>query len=312
MPCYYPLDGWRSKTPSSKTGKYPIVFKRSEAQQDQPMSVPCGNCIGCRLERSRQWAMRCMYEASLHDDTAFITLTYDDEHLPEGASLNLADWQKFMKRYRKKIAPQKIRFFACGEYGTNQDITSLDTIGRPHFHAIIFGHDFEDKELLATNQNGEHIYESENLRKIWGKGHVTIGACTIDSAGYVARYCTKKILGDEAETHYQRINPITGEITNLRPEFSMQSSNPGIAKKWFDEYRNDMDKGFLTVKGVKMPPPKYFKNLYERDHEEDYMFLKLKWSENFDPDNPDYKTDRLRVREKIKIKQIKTLKREIS
>lgn len=146
MPCYYPLDGWRSKKPN-QNGRFPVVFTADEAQIDMPMKIPCGNCIGCRLERSRQWAIRCLHESSLYDDNCFITLTYNEENLPYGESLNKRDFQLFMKKLRKAIAPKKIRFFACGEYGTNQDLTNLDTLGRPHFHAIIFNHDFADKTL---------------------------------------------------------------------------------------------------------------------------------------------------------------------
>ena len=131
MPCFCPLEGWRSKDRSS-TGKRKIVFNPRDALRDMPVTVPCGQCIGCRLERSRQWAVRCIHEASLHEDNCFITLTYDDAHLPTDLSLNVSHFQKFMKRLRKRFG-EGIRFFHCGEYGEN--------FGRPHYHACLFTSD---------------------------------------------------------------------------------------------------------------------------------------------------------------------------
>ena len=89
------------------------------------LELPCGQCIGCRLERSRQWAMRCLHEASLHENNAFITLTYDDSNLPRGGSLDYSDFQKFMKRLRKRIG-RKVSFYCGGEYGDTHSI-SVDT-----------------------------------------------------------------------------------------------------------------------------------------------------------------------------------------
>ena len=199
MPCYYPLEGWKSKN-VNESGKRSVVFKRSEGFEDMPVRVPCGQCHGCRLERSRQWALRCVHEAQLHDQSSFITLTYDDEHLPEGATLVKRDFQLFMKRLRKALHPIKIRYFMCGEYGENafQGTFSQDkrrratqekhlqqykisALGRPHYHAIIFGYDFPDREYLET-RNGNHLFYSPMLEQIWDKGFNTIGNVTFESA----------------------------------------------------------------------------------------------------------------------------------
>ena len=102
MPCYSPLTGYVSREPS-KNGKFPIVFDPKKGWIDRSVTVPCGQCIGCLLERSRQWAMRCSHEASLYDENCFITLTYDDEHLPPDGCLNKEHFQKFMKRLRKRF-----------------------------------------------------------------------------------------------------------------------------------------------------------------------------------------------------------------
>ncbi len=309
MPCYYPIDGWRSKSPN-ENGKYPIVFIRSGAQQDDPLTIGCGRCIGCKLERSRQWAMRCTHEASLHQDNCFITLTYDEKHLPNNASLDKNEWRLFMKRLRRHLYPQKIRFFACGEYGTNTDITSLDLIGRPHYHAILFGIDlhtthpdgrYNDKYLIQETDTTK-LYTSELLQKIWPKGYSTVGECTFQSAAYIARYCLKKITGDESVLHY------AGRI----PEFSTQSRRPGIARRWFEKYRHDLDKGFVTAKGVKLPPAAYYKNLYKEHYGDEYTYLQERNRQKIDPYDPELSLNRLRVKEKLKLLKIKQLKRQIA
>ena len=205
MPCYYPLHGYRAKHPEP-SGKRRIVFNPKQGIQDEQVDVPCGQCIGCKLERSKQWAIRCVHEASMHQDNSFITLTYNDEHLPENGQLVKKDFQKFMKRLRKKCG--KVRYYQCGEYGSQYDdqgnkITdslNRELLGRPHFHACLFGLDFPDKELW-TVRNGINLYRSPTLEKIWKKGYSSIGNVTFESAAYVARYITKKLNGDkEKET----------------------------------------------------------------------------------------------------------------
>ena len=136
MPCYRPIKGYRSRRLNAETGKRPVVFNPRDGFYDQPVDLPCGQCIGCRLERSRQWAIRCVHEASLHERNCFITLTYRDECLPTNGSLDLDAFQKFMKRLRRRFG-EGVRFFHCGEYGEN--------FGRPHYHAILFNLDFSDK-----------------------------------------------------------------------------------------------------------------------------------------------------------------------
>jgi len=197
----------------------------------------------------------------------------------------------------------------CGEYGEDQDPTSLQTIGRPHFHAIIFNYDYPDKVKATITPTGDTLYNSAQLDRIWGNGITTIGDVTMDSACYVARYCMKKINGDEAEDHYQTYDRETGEVEQLTPEFTTQSSNPGIARKWFEKYKTDLDKGFITMNGIKMSPPKYYDRLYNHLDEETFMFLKQKRLDQIDPDNPENTTARLRTRENIKRRKLKLLPR---
>lgn len=105
------------------------------------LNVPCGKCMACRIARSREWTTRLIHELSYWDKASFVTLTYDNEHLPSDNSLSVRHWQLFMKRLRKQVEPLKIKYFASGEYG--------DKFGRPHYHAIIFGLDFiRDAEVI--------------------------------------------------------------------------------------------------------------------------------------------------------------------
>ncbi len=186
MACFGPLKGWPSKklTPS---GKRQVVFNISQAYTDRPVNIPCGQCIGCRLDKSKQWAIRCVHEASLYDNNSFITLTYNTEHLPEDRSLEVRVFQLFMKRLRKRFGT-KIRFYACGEYG--------DQNGRPHYHACLFNHDFQDKKLWKRGKDPSlDLYRSADLEKLWPYGYSSIGEVTFQSAAYVARYIMKKITG---------------------------------------------------------------------------------------------------------------------
>ena len=187
MACYSPLEGYR------RIGGGWTPRKQDSA--GTRLNVPCGQCIGCRLEYSRQWAIRCMHEAQLHESNAFITLTYADEHLPQDRSLDKREFQLFIKRLRKSIQPQRLRYFHCGEYGAK--------LGRPHYHACLFGFDFPDKELQRYSKTGEKLYRSDLLDSAWqNKGWALIGEVTFQSAAYVARYITKKITGEAAHDHY--------------------------------------------------------------------------------------------------------------
>src|SRR3954449_8205389 len=118
MPCYCPQSAYRTSSGG-------VTFCRSGSLSGEKFSLPCGQCIGCRLERSRQWAMRCVHENKMHPRSSFVTLTYDDKNIPPAGSLSKRDFQLFMKRLRKSQS-NPLRFFACGEYG--------ETTHRPHYH----------------------------------------------------------------------------------------------------------------------------------------------------------------------------------
>ncbi|QCS36283.1 replication initiator protein [Capybara microvirus Cap1_SP_216] len=199
-----------------------------------PMVVPCGNCMACRIARSREWSLRLLMELESHDfKGCFITLTYDDEHLPNDYGLHKEDLKNFWKRLRKDL-DFKIKYYACGEYG--------DTYGRPHYHAIIFGLDPDDftRRLLVDNWR----FCSPDRFNGTKQGLADV---TIDSINYVTGYIQKKYNGDLAKEVY-------GE---LQPPFS--SSSQGLGLETFlknrERFEND---GYIGYQGVKYTIPRYF------------------------------------------------------
>lgn len=298
MPCYHPMQGYRSRA-DGKT----IVFNPRDGWVDLPLTIPCGQCVGCRLERSRQWAVRCVHEASLHEDNCFITLTYNNESLPEDGSLNKKHFQDFMKRLRKKYKNKTIRYYHCGEYG--------DKNFRPHYHAIIFGLEFNDQKLFTVT-NGEKLYTSETLEKLWPFGFSTIGTVTFESAAYVARYVMKKVNGKNAKNHYERVDSSTGEIYSLVPEYNTMSRRPGIASGWFDKYKNDVypsDNIHLREKTFR--PPKFYDKMYEHLMPDEMEKIKKQRMKNMAKHADDNIADRLAVKEQVKNAQLNKLIRSI-
>lgn len=212
--------------------------------------------MDCRLERSRQWAVRAVHEAKTHDENCFVTLTYDDEHLPHRGSLRLRDWQLFRKRVQRRKGP--FRFMQCGEYG--------ERTGRPHFHALLFGLDFRvGGKLHKRSRTGEALYRSPELDRLWGNGHCLVGELTFESAAYVARYCTKKITGWPAELHYVRRDAETGEAYFLQPEFATMSTGrrkEGQGGIGFRHIREFLEETYLAdaviSRGKRAKPPRYY------------------------------------------------------
>ena len=216
--------------------------------------VPCGVCIGCKLERSRQWAVRCMHEAQMVGASSFITLTYNDEKLPVGGSLLHRDFQLFVKRLRKKRGC--CRFLMCGEYG--------ERFSRPHYHACLFGVDFPDKVLWKSSPR--RLYQSRELLDLWGLGHVSVGAVTFESAAYVARYALQKVNGGDAVGHYERVDSLTGEIFTVVPEYTTMSKKPGLGASWYARFRGDIfPSDECVVRGKVCKPPRYYDKLFDRE-----------------------------------------------
>lgn len=242
---------------------------------------PCGQCMSCRIANSKQWALRCIHESMVHDENSFLTLTYNDENLPDDGSLDKRHFQKFMKKLRNKV-DHPIRYFACGEYG--------DNTFRPHYHLCLFGHDFKDKEPIKAErhrfQTGQHhvLYKSDQLASIWGKGFCTVGDLTFESASYVARYVIKKIKGTSPEA----VRRFKERYGDKLPEFALMSRMPGIGKPWFDKFKTDVyPKDFVTVNGRKYRPPRYYDSLYAREDPHAFEKIKTKRKESHDIEFPE-------------------------
>jgi len=299
MPCYHPMPAVRMVDGSVK------FVSRNKAGVDSSLSLPCGQCVGCRLERSRQWAMRCVHESSLHEFNSFITLTYSDEHLPPGGSLVYSDFQKFMKRLRKRFRGVKISFYVGGEYGES-------STRRPHFHACLFGVDFPDKQYFKRSGSGERLYTSSTLASLWPFGLHSVGAVTFESAAYIARYCMKKVTGDLADAHYRVIDD-DGVITQLLPEFNHMSLKPAIGKRWLEKFETDVyPRDYVVINGVKTKPPKYYDVLFEKENPG--IFSELVAQRELDAANlmPDNSYARLAVKETVVKARISQLSRTLA
>jgi hypothetical protein len=198
-----------------------------------PFSVrngfPCGWCIGCRIDKTRHWAIRIMHETFMHDVSSFVTLTYSDKTVPLNFSLVKDEVPALNKKLRSRGL--NFRFYMCGEYG--------DMFDRPHYHVCYFGVDF--------------LKERSVLDDCWNRGIVHVGHVTPQSAAYVAGYVMKKVVGDRAKEHY-------GEKI---PEFSLMSRRPGIGYDWYKKYLSENDRDWILFKNCKNPLPRYYRNKRE-------------------------------------------------
>lgn len=303
MPCYSPLHGYRGRT-LTKNGKFPVVFNEKDGYRDLPVDVPCGQCIGCRLERSRQWAMRLMHEAQSHEKTCFITVTYSDEQIPSGQTLVKSHFQNFLKRLRKHYGGG-IRYFHCGEYG--------ETTKRPHYHACLYGVDFtEDRTSYTNTPQGHTLFTSKTLDKIWGKGQCWIGNLSFDSAAYVARYILKKVNGDDAAKHYENVNLETGDIVPTLPEYITMSLKPAIGANWYERYKSDVfPRDECIMQGAQVKPPKYYTRRLEKSDAKLYRKIKAERIKTAKKRSADNTPERLAVRLEVKTAQISSLKRNL-
>lgn len=283
MPCLHPLKGWRSyaKNPS---GKRSIVFQHKKGWNHLTVTVPCGRCIECRLEKSRQWAIRCEKEAELYEHNCVVTLTYDQEHLPENGSIQMADAQKFMKRLRERYPEKKIRSYGCAEYGEKR--------GRPHYHIILFNHDFEDKEedLSMVGLEPEHKYfTSKILDEEWGMGRTQIMALNFETAAYVARYVMKKI----NSPGHTRVNLSLKESGDPKGSSTLHfvpvsdersvcvSRRPGIGREWYEQNKQWLcNSHTIHSRGRPMAAPQFYKRRMEIDDPD--LYQKIKYQQKLD------------------------------
>lgn len=293
MPCFFPLVAWQFPLPAAFGPRPKLKFKFQPNWKQ--IEVPCGQCHGCRLDKSRTWAARCMHEARMHHNNLFLTLTYNDQHLPCGpegrATINKRDLQLFWKRLRK--SGLDVRYYAVGEYG--------DNTGRPHYHAIAFGLHFPDLRFYSRS-NGFNLYTSQTLNDLWGLGNCWIGDVTFESCAYVARYVMKKLTGNHAKLY---------EHEGIMPEFSLMSRRPGIGSSFYDKYVSDMLPHDNTVirNNVKISTPRYYLNKFSLTHPSQTIQLKKQRELNALAHADENTPHRRSIRSEVKLHKLKQLLR---
>jgi len=254
MSCFHPIKAWRVENNTR------LVFSENhkyDKYKTECLRIPCGRCIGCLLDRANSHATRCWCQTQTSDinECCFITLTYDNEHLPEGGYLKIKDEQDFWKRLRYYKPECKIKYFGCGEYGPNTH--------RCHWHFCVWGYKPKDLVFYKFNKNSDKLYKSKELKEIWGNGFVIIGNLTYRSACYVSRYCTKKI--------FKKQN--WAKQIDVKPECTICSK--GIGLEYWEKFKENIKKnnGIMikidkTVKNKKIP--KYYMNKWKEENGIEY------------------------------------------
>ncbi len=312
MACGYVLRGHLSAKQNPDTGKRSVVFNGKDVLQDRPVAIRCGQCLGCKIEHAKQMAIRCMHEAHYYDDNCFITLTFNNENLAKDGSLHKEDFQKFLKRLRKKYANKTIRYFHCGEYGTlcktcgrspnSKNIHKqcrcgdkyVRTCGRPHHHAVLFNIDFEDKELWKVTKKGNALYTSETLSKLWSKRikeseinnydsstvwkdssnrwNVQLGHCTIGEVTFDSASYVAQYVTKKTKTETDEY------YGGKQHEYVTMSRRPGLGRRFYEEFKETdiFPQDFVYMNGKKLQVPKYYNNRYEIDNPKNMSIIKGK------------------------------------
>lgn len=328
MACFHPLPAIKKRFSDQYiVGRRGDIFTPYTDYQTgeliEPISIPCGKCIGCRLDYSRAWADRCVLESLDKDpDTCwFLTLTYDDNHivtdkrslLTDKGTLTLypKDVQDFIKRLREHWSRiynvDNIRFYLAGEYGS--------TSGRPHYHMIVYNLPIFDLKFYRSNLDGDSLFNSDEIEDIWNNGFVVIGRLEWKTAAYTARYVTKKFKGKtkaETDEFYKSCS--------LVPEFTRCSRRPGIAREFYEKHSAEIYKNdeIILHSGRVTKPPKYFDKIMKEEDADLMEFVKtarrhvaeLKKAEIFNETSLD--EDRyFTLQERKKENQIKLLTRSL-
>lgn len=294
MSCFRPIRG--TLVPGGR-----VVLGGDPTGKGRPLQLPCGKCIGCKMDKARMWSVRITHEASLYDSNIFVTFDYNPKSLPSSLSLVYSDFQLFMKRFRKKhrgvnASPNgsyPIRFFCAGEYGSKYQ--------RPHWHAIFFNVDLADK-IKFHNET----FRSESLESLWGKGNCVIGTVTPRSAAYVAGYTLYK--KGHSGDYEDVVNVETGVLSSRRPEFVVMSRRPGIGAWWYEKFKNDLfphDKAVMPEGRVQKVPRYYLEKLKRSDPliAEEISYTRYLSS----LEHPEEGTDeRLAVREEYAVRKLDT------
>lgn len=257
-------------------------YSAEKLLDDGYIEVPCGNCLPCRLEYSRNWANRCYLESLCHPHSWFITLTYRDEELKYGSkglpTLEKDAISRFIKNLRDKLGHDKnIRYFGCGEYG---DAKGERSGFNPHYHIICFGASISDLAIdhpdmtkpmrngkypifRRNNSKGEPVYWSQTIYDCWKKGKIEIEEATWNTSAYVSRYVVKKQKGT---------NKIIYDRLGIYPEFLRMSNRPGIGAEWLLAHKDKLlDIDYMSVKNASgvstVHPPRYFEKLMNKDED---------------------------------------------
>lgn len=255
-----------------------------------------------------------MHERQTSEHAAFVTLTYDDKHLPEDRQLDPDHLKNFLKRYRKNTAP--IRYLASAEYGPKK--------GRPHFHLLMFSEFplFPDRKFWKNGKKGHAYFNSETLDRTWhDQGYGVIGDVTLDSAQYVARYILGKqksrpenpdytkgpIPKRQLATHH--LNPQTGELT--RSEFNRMSTNPGMGSAWFHKYWQDIyPNDTCLLDGTIHQPPRYYDKLLDRINPSLLETVKEKRQKKLD-NVSDYDKSHSRLKARNQLLKLQNIQRDL-
>lgn len=250
------------------------------------------------MDRSQMWALRCRHEAATWTHNAFLTLTYDDKHLPWHGSLDRDEPRLFIRYLRRHLTGEEevpdgsgrrpIRFFGCGEYGSQR--------GRPHYHFLLFNVRFPD---LA--RYGRDTCTSKLVSKLWSVGtHQIVPRIEAGSAAYVAGYAQKKVSAWDKERKYGTFDPETGEYVERVPEFPMMSLKPAIGQFWYDKYKEDLRNGYIVADGKQVGIPRIYRDKLKSDNPvlyEEMEFRRYQRAAQFDP--ADRSEERLAVRKEV-------------
>lgn len=258
MPCLRPIPATQDDL-----GLVTLKQTREEAvlEPGAYLELSCGNCLSCRARRVRDWAIRCHHEAQMHTravgttnipNGCFVTLTYNDEHLPEDGSLHVEHWQNFAKRLRHKLGP--FRFLHCGEYGSRN--------GRPHYHACLFGIDFHADRTVFFQKDNQITWLSETLSRTWSHGFTTLSPLNFATASYCAGYVMKKMKGSEFRALTDVYGATSKPVSSLKEEYVTMSRLPGLGTSWFNRYWPDVyPQDAVHIGGKTYRPPKFYDKL---------------------------------------------------
>lgn len=225
-------------------------------EDGQYLELPCGTCGACRTAKARDWAIRSHHEAQTTtrreaggdvSTGCFITLTY--ENLPLNSSLDLEHWQEFVRKLRRAVG--RIRFLHCGEYGP---LTQ-----RPHYHALLFGHDFRADRKIFKTQDDRDTFSSEHLAELWGRGFCTLTPINFYTAKYVAGYVIKKMKDTEWAIDHDVYADTGDPLYRIKPPYITMSKKPGLGSDWIRKFWPDVyPRDQVIIGGRAYRPPSFY------------------------------------------------------